>query len=128
MPTVELNRTFEELVKRADVLREEHQAIETKKNAAKAKRMAAKAERERKKRMTEMVKNPQKWLDESERLADARGTSNYKLAAEILADLREAIGGARGAKLTRKHAAHLVRKHPTLNQLKSSLRKSGVLD
>ena len=75
-----------------------------------------------------MISDPQKWLAESERLADERGTSNYKLAAEILADLQEAIGGAKGKALARKHAAHLARKHPTLNHLKSSLRKRGILD
>jgi predicted RNA polymerase sigma factor len=75
-----------------------------------------------------MIKDPQKWLAETERLADERGTDNYKLAAEILADLKEAIGGAKGASLARKHAAHLTRKHPTLNHLKSSLRKRGLLN
>jgi predicted RNA polymerase sigma factor len=75
-----------------------------------------------------MIKDPKKWLAESERLADARGTANYKLAAEILADLKEAIGGAKGAQIAHKHAAHLTRKHPTMTRLKGSLRKRGVLD
>ena len=61
------------------------------------------------------------------KLADARGTENYKAAADILADLREAIGGDEGEKIARKHAAHLAKKHPTLTRLKSSLRKRGLL-
>ena len=126
-PMVECNRTFEELLNLTNDLREDHDTKEKKKAAAKAKRDAAKAQREREKRMGEMIKDPQKWLVESERLADERGTSNYKLAAEILADLKEAIGGAKGAQLAHQHAAHLARKHPTLNHLKSSLRKRGVL-
>jgi len=56
------------------------------------------------------------------------GTANYQQAAEILADLKEAIGGAKGAKLARQHAAHLANKYPRLTRLKGSLRKSGVLD
>ena len=75
-----------------------------------------------------MVKAPQKWLREADKLVEARGTQNYKAAAEILADLRDAIGGDDGVQITRKHAAHLARKHPTLNHLKSSLRKRELLD
>ncbi len=62
------------------------------------------------------------------RAVDARGTANYKAAAEMLADLREAVGGDEGEKITRKHAAHLTKKHPTLNRLKSSLRKRRLLE
>ena len=74
-----------------------------------------------------MVKALKKWLGEAEKLVDARGTQNYKAAAEILADLREAVGGDEGEQMTRKHAAHLARRHPTLTHLKSSLRKRGLL-
>ena len=127
-PTVELKRTLEKLWEQTDILREEFIAKEQKREAAKAKRDAAKAVKAREKRLAEMVKDPQKWLSESERLAEERGRSNYKLAAEILADLQEAIGGAKGKAIARKHAAHLTKKHPTLTHLKGSLRKQGVLD
>jgi len=127
-PTTEANRTFEELLKLTNDLRDTYDAKEKKKQAAKAKRDAVKAQQQREKRMIEMVKDPNKWLAETERLADERGTENYKLAAEILADLKDAIGGAKGAQIAHKHAAHLARKHPTLNHLKSSLRKRGVLN
>lgn len=86
------------------------------------------AERERQKRMEQMKVAPEDWLDEAARLAAARGTANYKAAADILADLREAIGGEEGNTLARKKAAELVKKHPTLTQLKGSLRKRGLLD
>ncbi len=43
--------------------------------------------------MKDMLKDPDKWRRESERYVEARGTHNYKTAAEILHDLREAIGG-----------------------------------
>ena len=93
-----------------------------------AKRDAAKAERERADRMQKMRKSPKKWLRESERFVDAGGTNNYKAAAEILHDLREAVGGEEGDKIARRHAANLAKKHPTLNHLKSSLRKRGLLE
>ena len=75
-----------------------------------------------------MVKAPKTWLKEAEQLVDARGTDNYRAAAEILSDLREAVGGDDGEKIARRHAAHLAKKHPTLNHLKSSLRKHGLID
>ena len=57
-----------------------------------------------------------------------RQSTRAKAAAEILSDLREAVSGDEGDKITRRHAAHLAKKHPTLNHLKSSLRKRGLLD
>ena len=61
-------------------------------------------------------------------LVEERGTDNYRQAASILADLRDAVGGTEGKTIARKHAAHLTKKYPTLNVLKSSLRKCGLLD
>lgn len=127
-PTVALDRGFGELLERTEALRAEHDAKEQKKREAAARRKAATQERERHDRMKQMVKAPQEWLREAEKLVDVRGTQNYKAAAAILADLREAVGGDEGAQITRKHAAHLVKKHPTLNHLKSSLRKCGLLE
>jgi hypothetical protein len=121
-------RSLDELVNRTEELRSIENEKAAKKAAAAARRQAAKAERERQARMKEMVTAPKQWLRKADELADARGTSNYEAAADILADLQEAIGGAEGKKITRKHAAHLAQKHPTLNRLKSSLRKRGLLD
>ena len=127
-PTVALDRSFGELLERTEALRAEQSAQEHRQREAAARREAAKQERERQDRMKLMVKAPQKWLREAEKLVEARGTDNYTAAAEILSDLREAVGGDEGAQLTRKHAAHLAKKHPTLNRLKSSLRKQGLLE
>ena len=93
-----------------------------------ARRQAAERERERQERMKQMVKDPQKWLREADKLIAVRGTENYEAAAEILVDLGEAVGGDEGSQITCKHAAHLAKKHPTLNRLKSSLRKRGLLE
>ena len=56
-----------------------------------------------------------------------RGRGEYEAAAQILSDLREAIGGPAGDKLARKHAARLKKKHPTLKMLTGALRRKGLL-
>jgi hypothetical protein len=127
-PTSDKQRTFDELLQETAALRVEESAKQARKAQAKAKREAAKVERERADRMKEMLKNQDKWLRESEQLVDAGGTHNYKAAAEILHDLREAVGGDEGDKIARRHAVNLAKKHPTLNHLKSSLRKHGLLE
>jgi hypothetical protein len=49
--------------------------------------------------MQEMVKNPDKWLRESKRLAEEGGIDNYEATAEILHDLRKAVGATKGTRL-----------------------------
>ena len=96
--------------------------------AAKAKREAEKAEKIRQARMAEMQFAPKEWLTKATKLVEERGTHNYRDAACILADLREAIGGDEGTRIARKHAAHLAKKNPNLKMLKSSLKKQQLLD
>ena len=127
-PTASPGRTLAVLFGRTEQLRVEHNAKEQKEREALAEREAARKQRERQSRMQDMVKEPQAWLREATKLVDQRGTSNYQAAAEILADLRAAVGGDEGEKIARKHAAQLAKKHPTLNCLKSSLRKRGLLE
>jgi hypothetical protein len=127
-PTSNTQRTLDEILQKTAALRAEEGAKQARKAQAKAKREAAKADRERTVRMQEMLKNPEPWLRESERHVAAGGTHNYQAAAEILLDLREAVGGEEGDMMARSHAAYLTKKHPTLNLLKSSLRKRGLLE
>ena len=56
-----------------------------------------------------------------------RGRDHYEEAAQILSDLRDAVGGPEGEKIARKHAAHLKKKHPTLKMLTGALRRKGLL-
>jgi len=126
-PTSDMQRSLEVLLQQTAALRAEEEAKQARKAHANAKRAAAKAERERADRMKEMLKDPDEWLREAERSVDARGTHNYKAAADILHDLREAVGGDEGDKITRRHAEKLSKKYPTLTHLKSSLRKRGLL-
>jgi hypothetical protein len=118
--------TLQELLERTEQLRAEETAREKAKQAAADRREAKRQEQQRQQRMQQMVKNPQKWLTEADKLVEQRGTANYKAAAEILADLGEAIGGSEGNEIVRTHAAHLAQKHPTLRHLKSSLRKCDL--
>ncbi|WP_442510408.1 hypothetical protein SH528x_002026 [Novipirellula sp. SH528] len=127
-PITNRGRSLDDLLAATEVLREKANEQQEKKARAKAVRDAAKAEKERQARMTKIKESPKAWLAQAEKLAAARGTQNYKAAAEILADLREAIGGETGDKLARNCAIKLVKAYPTLTMLKSSLRKSGVLD
>jgi hypothetical protein len=78
--------------------------------------------------MVEMKADPDPWLKHATGLVEQRGTDNYREAASILADLREAVGGDAGNAIARRHAKALARKHPTLRILLSALRKQALLD
>lgn len=121
-------RTMAQLLKMCELLRQREDEKEKKQAAAKAKREAVKAEKQRQARMIEMQSAPDSWLKKASKLVEERGTDNYREAASILADLRDAVGGEQGTKIARTHAAHLAQKFPTLNVLKSSLRKKDLLD
>ncbi len=121
-------RTVTQLLENCKILRHKEDEKEKQLAAAKAKREAGKAEKQRQARMIEMKSAPEEWLKKASKLVDNRGTDNYRQAASILSDLREAVGGDEGSKIARKHAAHLAKKHPTLAHLKSSLKKKQLLD
>lgn len=127
-PTVRTGRTLGQLEERADQLLEEARLAKERQREAEARRAAERKERERQERMRRMVQDPQTWIREAEKLVEQRGIANYIEAAQILADLREALGGEDGIELTRRHAAHLAQQHPTLHHLKSQLRKRDLLN
>lgn len=127
-PVSTLDRTVNQLLQSCAALREQEVAKEQRALAEEAKRKAEKEERLRQARLLAMKSNPEAWLKKVDELVKIRGTDSYREAASILADLREAIGGYEGAKFARQHAAHLIEKHPTLNVLKSSLRKRQLWD
>lgn len=122
------SRTVAQLLKSCELLRHKEDEKQKKQADAKAKREAAKAEKQHQARMVEMKSAPDTWLRKVSTLVEERGTDNYREAASILADLRDALGSEHGNKIARQHAAHLAQKYPTLNVLKSSLRKKGLLD
>lgn len=122
------NRSLAQLRQQAELLRQQQNEKQKLQAAATAKREAKKAEEERQARMVEIRSAPAEWLKKASKLVAGRGTENYREAASILADLRDAVGGDKGAKIAHKHAAELAKKYPTLNVLKSSLRKKQLLD
>ena len=122
------HRTITQLLETCESLRQKKNEKLRRESAAKAKREADRAEKQRRARMKEMRSDPKHWLAEASKLVEARGTDNYKEAASILADLRDAVGGETGNTIARKHATLLAKKYPTLNVLKSSLRKKQLLD
>ncbi|TWT94108.1 hypothetical protein Pla108_38200 [Botrimarina colliarenosi] len=127
-PTVTTNRNCQELLDRAAQLRQAEYEREQERLVAAENRKAAKQAQERKVRMKQMVDEPKKWLRKADELVAARGTDNYEAAAEVLDELREALAADGGEQLSRKHAAHLAKQHPTLNRMKSALRKRGLLE
>ncbi|MFO0940673.1 MAG: hypothetical protein U0930_07890 [Pirellulales bacterium] len=126
-PVTEKGRTVNELLTLTDALRELVNERDRKAEAAKAKREAVKAEKERRARMELMKKAPESWLEKASKLVESRGSENYIAAATLLADLREAVGGDEGETLACKHALRLTKKYPTLNMLKSALRKQQLI-
>lgn len=121
-------RTVAQLLQMCELLRRKQDEKQKKQSAAIAKRETDKAEKQRQARMIEMQSDPAAWLKKASKLVEERGTDNYRQAASILADLRDAVGGDKGFKIARQHAAHLAKKYPTLNVLKSALRKKQLLD
>lgn len=121
-------RTMAQVLGKYELLRQKENEKQERQAEAKAKREAQRAEKQRQARMIEMKSAPEAWLKKASNLVEERGTDNYREAASILADLRDALGGEQGSKIARTHAAHLAKKYPTLNVLKSSLRKCGLFD
>lgn len=105
-----------ELMQRADQLAELEKAREEKRK-----------QQARRKRLADMAKSPDKYVEEVNRHVALRGRDEYEAAAQLLSDLREAIGGPEGDKFARKHAARLKKKHPTLKMLTGALRRKGLL-
>jgi hypothetical protein len=121
-------RTLTQLMDTCSQLRRINEEEHRKQLAAQAKRAAARAEKQRQARMVEMKADPNRWLQHATELVEKRGTDNYREAASILADLREALGGDAGNDIARRHAKALARTHPTLRTLVSALRKQALLD
>lgn len=127
-PTASSERTLKDLLDRTRELRQAANRKEQIKQQAAAKRRAAKEARQRALRIGQMSEAPDPWFRQVDDLVEQRGTDNYEAAAELLAELGEALAEEDGPRIVRKHAAHLAKQHPTLTRMKSSLRKRGLLD
>jgi len=90
-------------------------------------RSAAKAVQARKKRLAQMAADPSATLLETERLVEQRGSDSYHQAAQLLADLREALSESGRSGVAEKQAEKLKAKYPTLTRLTSELRRQGFV-
>ncbi len=115
-PSTNVGRTIAQLQTAAEEIERER------KNAA-----AAKATRDRAKRLKMMAADPTPFLRETERLVGQRSTEAYEQVGEILADLREALGGGKQAGAAAKQALKLKTENPKLNLLTAALRKRGFI-
>lgn len=115
-PTAEPTRTLAEL----------HEAAKQQRSQ-RLKRETSQRKRVREKQLTAIAANPEKTIAAVKKRVKQRSTFEYELAAQDLLDLSEALGPKRGPKRARSVAEQLVRKNPTLNCLKSALRKRGLL-
>ena len=115
-PTEKGSRTFQQLQQRAEQLAAAERADEKRRQ-----------EKARRRRLANMARSPQKFLQEADQQVAQRSKSNYERAAEILSEIREAVGGDEGDRITRAHAAHLKQQHPTLKMLTGALRRKGLL-
>ena len=127
-PVAIRKRSLDDLFTATEALRESADEKAKRKAESIAKRETAKAEKERQARMMKMKDSPKTWLAQAEKTAAAGGIHNYQAAAEILADLREAISGEEGKQLAHACATKIAKAHPTLSMLKSSLKKQGLLE
>ena len=115
-PTVQPNRTIAQL---------QAAAIEI---AARAKgKAAAREARQRANRLAKMAADPEAFLQEAVRLVAERSTDAYRRAAELLAELRDALSETGRSKLVEQQVLKLKRDYPTLHMLTKELRRHGLL-
>jgi hypothetical protein len=115
-PTAEPSRTFGELQRAAngvEVHRVERERLEQ--------------QRAREARLKSIAAKPNETVAHVKKLVKERSTTGYERAAQELSDLREALGPKRGPARAQKIAADLAAANPTLNLLKSALRRHGLL-
>ena len=115
-PTVKCDRTIAQLKAEAiEIQRKmDHKA-------------AAKAARKRAAKFAKMVADPSPYLRETEQLVAWRSTDTYQQAAQLLADLREALIDTKQSDLAEHQARKLKRMNPPLNHLTAALRRKGFI-
>ena len=77
--------------------------------------------------LKKMAADPMPYLRKTEQLVAERSTDSYRQAAEMLADLREALAGSKKSGLAEKQALKLKIKNPKLNRLTGALREQGFV-
>lgn len=115
-PTVRLDRSIAELTAAADEIQREA-----------SRKASEKAAILRAKRLADMAADPQKTIQETERLVKERTTAAYGKIARLLADLREALAGTAQSGLADRQAIKLKTNNPNLRILTGELRRQGFV-
>ena len=115
-PTVQAGRTIAQLEAIAEDIHHKEQ-----------KRAADKAASQRVRLLRKMAADPTLYLRKTEQLVAERSTDSYRKAAEMLADLREALVDSKNSGLAEKQALKLKTKNPKLNRLTGALRDQGFV-
>jgi hypothetical protein len=114
-PTVELNRTFEELRNSA-----------SEKEAKRVKRAADAKQKARRTKLKKLAEDPKAVLAQIDKLVKEKKRPSYKEAAQMLIDLGEALGSD-GPEQMQAEATRLSKAYPTLMAFKQELRQHGFL-
>jgi len=115
-PTAKSSRTMAQLLARAEQI---HADLKRKADARAARKRAG--------LLAKMAENPAPYLDKSEQLIKGRSGDTYRKAAQLLADLREAVANTGQKDLAEKQARKLKDKNPTLHLLTRALRDKGFI-
>ena len=114
-PVADGTRTLEEL-----------REIASAKANQRKKREQATEKRKLEKRLAKIRNDPAAAISEAEKLIQSRSTQNYTKAAEMLAELRDAIGGDEGSQIADQAAKKLAKKYPTLSYAKRAFKDEGL--
>jgi hypothetical protein len=90
------------------------------------KRELASEKRKLGKRLAKIRKDPAGAIADAERLIQTRSTQNYTKAAQMLAELREAVGGDEGSRIADQAAKKIAKKYPTLSYAKRAFKEEGL--
>lgn len=115
-PTVQSDRTLDDLQAAADQMQQRRDDQAAAKNA-----------RERVERLAEIAENLHRYLDEAEDILAARRHSQYSRAAKMLAESREAAQGTAKADLAEQHLQKLLTKYAKRSAFIAELRKHGLV-
>ena len=126
-PTSDRRRTMTQILQATGALRQKENARRAAAQRESAKINAEKAEQKRVERLRQLSSSPETYLQQVDQLVDASGRRNFIAAVELLAEIRDAVGGDPGRELTSRHAAKIVARHPTQHELKGKLKKGGFI-
>lgn len=115
-PVTHSERTIADLFATAE-------AIANRRAAAKV----AEAERARRKELAKLAKDPDAIFRRCQELVARRSLANYRIATQLLVDLREALAKTDRADLPEEYARKLKQENPRLYRLLSTLRDQGFV-